>query len=385
MKKLLAGVLSVVVFCALVSSAALAARPGPPIGENEVKMGAEGAAEVAKKYKVSENAEDLARVREIGKKIAEVANKVEITALYGSSELTPFEYTFDIIEDKDINAFSLPGGRIYVNRGLLDYVQSDHELAAVLAHEIIHSKHHHMVYLLAKQESLGNQMAIALIAAMLGGAKTADLGNVLLGVQLLQIATLNGYGMQAERDSDQGAIHLLRKSGYNPVGMLTFMERLAKRMELFDYGIYRSHPIDADRVRATRELLSKLGIPINRRLTTKAAKAKVQTDVLEGNEVPGVYIDETLIYRPAATASETSGQRAEQTADTINKMLDANLQMYEVRIEPVTGGVLARNQALLVVTEADAKLMGKSPAEVAQSAGEVIKGVLWKQIMDTVH
>lgn len=382
MSKLLVRILLPAIVGALLSSTALAAKP-PPIGENEVKLGKDGAAEVAKQNKLSDDAQDLARVRQIGQKIATVANKVEIPAVYGTSKVTPFEYTFDIIEDNDVNAFSLPGGRIYVNRGLLDYVQSDHELAAVLAHEIIHSAHHHMVYLLTKEQGLGNQMAIAIIAVMLGGAKTSDLGNVLMGVQLMQIAKMSGYGMQAERDADHGAIQLMRESGYNPVGMLTFMERLAKKTDLFDYGIYRSHPLDADRVRAAKKVLIDLKIPINRRQTTRAAKAEVRTDQVDGAETPSIYIGEKLIYRPAPASGKTAQQRAKETADTINTALDANLQMHEVRIEPA--GVVARNKALIVISEADARLMKQSPSQVAEIAGTAIKDVLWKQIVDTVH
>jgi predicted Zn-dependent protease len=383
MTKLARVLLSALLACVVASQCALAAKP-PLIGENEIKLGKDGAAEVAKQYKLSNNAEELVHLREMGQRIAVIANKMEITALYGASKITPFEYTFDIIEDKDVNAFSLPGGRIFVNRGLLDYVQSDHELAAVLAHEVIHSAHHHMVYLLTKEQGLGNQMAIALIAVMLGGAKTSDLGNVLMGVQLMQIAKMSGYGMQAERDADHGAIHLMRETDYNPVGMLTFMERLAKKTDLFDYGIYRSHPLDADRVRAAKKVLNDLKIPINRRQTTKAAKAEVKVDKVDDIEAPGIYISGKLIYRPAPKPGKTAQQRAKETADKINKMLDTNLQMHEVRVD-TGGGVVARNQAMIVVSDDDAKLMDKSPRQVAQEAGDAIKDVLWKQIVDTVH
>lgn len=382
MKNLIARILSAILVWTLLAFGTASAKV-PLLGENEVKMGADGAAEVAKQNKLCENAEDLAHLRAIGNKLAAIANKNEIPALYGSPKLTPFEYTFDIIEDKDINAFSLPGGRIFVYRGLLDYVQSDHELAAVLAHEVIHSAHHHMVYLLEKEQGMGNQMAIALIAVMLGGAKNSDLGNVLMGVQLMQIAKINGYGMVAERDSDQGAVYLMREAGYNPVGMLTFMERLAKKTELYDYGIYRSHPVDAERVRSAKKLLTDLKIPINRRLTTKAAKAEVKMDEVDGAKVPSVYINGKLIYRPADQGAKSSEDRARETAEAINTMLDSNLQMHEVRVE--AAGVVARGQALLVVSDADAKLMNQAPDKIAQAAGDAIKDILWKQIVDTVH
>lgn len=364
--------------CAAASGGVARAKSEPEIGAAEVKMGTEAAKEVAKQQKLSDNSKDLARLRAIGEKMAGVANKKEVQAIYGKAKVTPFDYTFDIVEEDDVNAFSVPGGHIYIYRGLLNFVESDHELAGVLAHEIVHAAHHHMVYLISKE----NQMAAALVAwaAVLAGG---DLGNVFYGIHLYQIAKLNGYGMQAERDADQGAIYYMRETNYNPVGLLTFMERLSKRVELFDYGIYRSHPLNAERVRAAKKLLVDLGVRINRRETTNAVKAEVKTDKVNDQDVPGVYVDGKLIYRPAPEQDKTSEQRARETADAINKMLDADVQLYEVRVG--NGGVAARNQALITVSEADAKLMGQTPAQVANGAGEAIKQVLWKQMVETIH
>ncbi len=362
-----------------------AAGSQPELGEREVKIGEEAAAQVAKDHKLSDNAADLKRVREIGDRIAAVANKREVPALYGSPKVTPFQYQFDIIEDDDVNAFCVPAGHIYIYRGLLDFVETDQELAGVIAHEIVHAAHHHMVYLLQKQAALNNQMAIALLATMLGGARTSDLSNILLGVQLYQIARLNGYGMQAERDADYAAITYMREAGYNPVGLLTFLERLAKRPELVDWGIYRSHPLDAQRVAAAKTTIHDLGMPINRRETTNAIKAEVKVDTVDGIELPGVYIKENLIYRPAPADGKTASQRAAEVADAINNALDSDLQMYELKVDPSGGGVITREKPLIVVTDADARLMGKTPAQVSRIAADAIRGVIWKQMVDTVH
>lgn len=362
-----------------------AASVDSELGAKEVEMGKEAAAEIAKESKLSDNAADLKRVREIGQKIAAVANETEMPAMYGSPKVTPFEYQFNIIEEDDINAFSVPGGHIYVYRGLLNFVESDEELAGVLAHEIVHAAHHHMVYLLRKQAALNNTMAIALLAVMISGARSTDISNVALGVQLYQIAKLNGYGMQAERDSDHAAVGLMHKAGYNPVGLLTFMERLARRPELVDYGIYRSHPLDADRVKAAKQVINEMGLPINRRATTKAVKAVVQVDQVNGKDVPGVAIKDAVIYRPAPADGKSSEQRAKEAADRINAALDGNPQMYELRVDPQSGGVIVKGKAVLQVSDADAALMGKSPAQVATTAAAAIRDVVWKEMVDTIH
>lgn len=372
-------------FAVVLASASIANNIESELGDNEVKLGREAAAQVAKDYKLSDNAADLKRVREIGAKIAAVANTKEVKALYGSSKVTPFEYQFNIIEDNDVNAFSVPGGHIYVNKGLLNFVQSDQELAAVIAHEIVHAAHHHMVYLLRKQASLNNTMAIALLATMLGGARSTDIGNVLLGVQLYQIAKLNGYGMEAERDADYGAIVYMREAGYNPVGLLTFLERLARRPNLVDYGIYRSHPLDAERVEAAKKTIRELGLPINRRETTNAVKAEVTMGKVNGMDIPQVVIKDKVIYRPAPANGKTSVELAQEAADRINKALDEGFQMHELKVDPMGGGVIARDKQLLIVSEADAKLMGKTPVQVSRDAAAAIREIIWKQMIETMH
>lgn len=366
-------------------SLGLAAGIDADIGEKEIEMGAQAAAEIAKQHKLSDNAEDLKRVREIGERIAAVANKHEMEALYGSSRITPFEYKFNIIEENDVNAFSVPGGHIYLYRGLLDFAESDDELAGVIAHEIVHAAHHHMVYLLRKQASLNNAMAVALLAVMVSGARSEDVGNIALGVQLYQIARLNGYGMQAEHDSDHGAIIYMSKAGYNPVGLLTFLERLARRPELVDYGIYRSHPLDSDRVKAARKRIQQMGLPINRRETTKAIKAEVRAHSVDGVEASELLIRDTVIYRPAPRDGRTSHDVAVQTAEKINAALDAGLKMHEIKVDPDTGAVIARGKPVMTVSSEDAKLMGKTPAQIAKQAAAAIREVVWKEMVDTVH
>ncbi len=363
----------------------LAAKAPPQLGDPEKKIGAEAAADIAKEYKLSDKADDLKRVREMGEKLAAVANKKEIEAVYGISTITPFEYTFNIIEDKDVNAFCVPGGHIYVYRGLLDFVESDDELALVMAHEVTHAAHHHMMYLLQKQAAYEKGEAIALLATIMSGARSSDVYNIQRGIELVKIAKLNGYGMQAERDADAGAIHVAMEAGYNPVGLLTFMERLAKRPEFVDLGIFRSHPIDAERVANAKALLKDLNVPINRRATTKAAVAEVKLEKSGDAEAPGVVLAGHLIYRPAAIEGKTAQQLAADAAGRINKALDSGLKMHELKVDADSGVLAAKSTALVRFTEADAKLMSTTVAEATQAAAAAIREVLLAQMVNTVH
>ena len=201
---------------------------------------------------------------------------------------------------------------------------------------------------------------------------------------MVQIAILSGYGKQAERDADHGGIIIAHEAGYNPVGLLTFLERLARRPELVEYGYLRNHPLDAERVAAAKQGILDLGLPINRRDTTKAIKAEVKTEKVNGADVPEVVLDGTVILRLAPAGATTPDQRAKDIAEKINKALDSDLQIHELKVDP-SGGVIGRDQALLVVTDDDAKLMSKTPDQIAQDAAAAIRDVILKQMVETVH
>ena len=117
----------------------------------------------------------------------------------------PFTWHFYIIKDKDVNAFSLPGGYVYVNSGLLNFVRTDDELAGVLAHEITHAAHHHVAPLSHEQSKMTTEMAIGFLAALLAHVPAQDIANLYQGASYTQMGILNNsYSEAAERDADHG-------------------------------------------------------------------------------------------------------------------------------------------------------------------------------------
>ena len=205
------------------------ASPGTILTEdNEVKIGRENAEENDKHVKLVTDAAIVERVNRIGQELAAVANRYPIPAQWGSSQLKQFHYTFRVVDDKDVNAYSLPGGYIYVNKGLVDYVHSDDELAGVLAHEITHASHHHMVKLIHEQSKIQNIMLPALVAAVaLSHGGVGNAGPLIMGAQLYTTAKLNTYGVEAEKDANHGGLLLMTQTKYNPGGLYSFMVRLA--------------------------------------------------------------------------------------------------------------------------------------------------------------
>jgi len=115
----------------------------------------------------------------------------------------PFDYEFRIVDQVAPNAFALPGGKIYVSRGLLALVGSEDELAAVLGHEITHA---------AERHTAGRIEHASRINPFVLGYRRA--------------AAVAAYGRNQERDADRGGQILAAKAGYDPAGIATFMKKL---------------------------------------------------------------------------------------------------------------------------------------------------------------
>jgi predicted Zn-dependent protease len=115
----------------------------------------------------------------------------------------PFDYEFKIVDQSVPNAFALPGGKIYVSRGLLALVTSEDELAGVLGHEIIHAAERHASARIDYSSRL-NPFTISLLRA----------------------AAVAAYGRDQERAADQGGQTLAARAGYDPIGISTFLRKL---------------------------------------------------------------------------------------------------------------------------------------------------------------
>ena len=260
--------------------------------DDEAKQGAAASAEVNKQEKLVTDPAVLLRVNTIGQKLAAVANSDQIPALFGNNKVYPFQWHFFVIEDKDVNAFSLPGGYVYINSGLLKMVRSDDELAGVLGHEITHSEHHHLQALSHEQSKMTTEMMGILLAAIVAHVNSRDMANIAAGTQYTQMGILNTrYSQAAERDADHGGTIFMQKAGYNPVGMLTFMQLLQQigdRGPKVELGILQDHPLTPERVAAITAELKELNVDVTTqavREATGAPRATVHQAVGGGEEI----------------------------------------------------------------------------------------------------
>lgn len=150
-----------------------------------------------------------------------LSGKIQCPPLEVPSDKDPSLATLFLVHDPRVNAFVTDKRRIYVTRGLLEFVRSDDELAGVLAHELGHleGKHHKTI---AKKQGL-----LTVLGTLAGVVATGGAGAALAGGFLGRSAGLR-YNRRAEHDADRRGLKLMGAAGYHPVGMLTFMERLAE-------------------------------------------------------------------------------------------------------------------------------------------------------------
>jgi predicted Zn-dependent protease len=176
----------------------------------------------------------------------------------------PFDYSFHVVEDEEVNAFAGPAGQIYLHTGTIQRARNVTELAGVLAHEIGHVYKRHLAQNYEKMEaaSVGKQIAVigAGIFAGGAGATAADLAT---GLGLT--TALNSFGRDAENEADAFAVEVLPKAGYDPNGLPSFFETLAAEPGPHPPTFLSSHPAPADRLERTRALIAAAHLPPNLR------------------------------------------------------------------------------------------------------------------------
>lgn len=351
--------------------------------EAEINAGKQASEQVAKESKFLDDAALLARVRTIGQAIAKVAMEKEVNATYGKPTLAKFDYSFRIVDDKDANAFALPGGYVYVNKGLLDYVQSDDELAGVLAHEIAHVAHHHGMQLLKVEQKQLTAMTLALIVGATAGVDTNTIAELAQAMTLLRIAKLNSYGQDAEIDADRTAVAYLAQTNYNPVGMLTFMERYARdeiRKPQKSLGIFATHPPSTERARWITDEIEKRKIPINRRLATTYMKVEVKP--VPDSTASSVWIGDIEVIRLADSGGEKASVRAQRIADKLGNVLLAGAGLRDVKVGGGSQYVTVMDQVLISPTTDDAELAGTSISDVVNSSATAIRKALLQELLN---
>ncbi|HEY3448762.1 MAG TPA: M48 family metalloprotease [Myxococcales bacterium] len=211
----------------------------------EIQMGQQAAAQVEQEIGLYQDPKVQAYVASIGKQIA------------ARSERPNLPWTFKVVDDATVNAFALPGGHIYVTRGLMTYLNTEAELAGVLGHEIGHVTARHSVNMISKQEVAQLGLGVAMIAKP-GLQQFAGLASG--GLQLLFLK----FSRDDENQADHLSLGYLQRTGYQAQGLPDMLETLNREGQLGGGGRLptwlSTHPSSADRVQKTSALIRSRGI-----------------------------------------------------------------------------------------------------------------------------
>lgn len=174
--------------------------------QEDVKLGRDAARQVEQQMPILNDAEATRYVQQVGERL--------VQAIPQQFQQPGFDYTFEIVNARDINAFALPGGPMFVNRGMIEAAAREGEMAGVMAHEISHVALRHGTAQATKQSNPLNQ--ILGIGAVLGGAVLGGQTGAAIGQTLYKGFLVNPYSREYETQADILGAQIMANAGYDP-------------------------------------------------------------------------------------------------------------------------------------------------------------------------
>jgi Zn-dependent protease with chaperone function len=258
---------------------------------DDAQIGAQSAVEAEQQLPIVRDGDVNAYVNRIGQRLAANAGGPQ------------FRYQFKVVNASDINAFALPGGYVYVNRGVLEQARNEGEVAGVLAHEISHVSLRHGTHQASKAYLA--QAGISILGGILGGKVgqgTAQVINAVGGVGLN--ALFLKYSRDLETQADIRGSQILAASGYSPIDMVNFFQTLENVDKARKTSWLSDHPAPPDRI-ARIQQESRL-LRVSQSPTTNVAELRSVQSRLRGS---GAAPTMAQIARSGPAAATQSGRR----------------------------------------------------------------------------
>lgn len=220
--------------------------------QDDVKLGSDASREVEKQFPIISDADASAYLERIGSRL--------VQAIPNRFDQPAFNYRFKWVNASDLNAFALPGGPMYVNRGMIEAAKNEGELAGVMAHEISHVALRHATAQATKQGSAKNTLGtIGLIlgGAILGGQTGAQLGAVAAA------AWQTKYSREYESQSDTLGAQIMADAGYDPRDLANVFQTIASQDKGGAPEWLSSHPDPGNRYQAINREAQYLRVSSN--------------------------------------------------------------------------------------------------------------------------
>jgi predicted Zn-dependent protease len=294
----------------------------------EIQVGRKEDSKVRKEYGVYDDLALQNYVNEIGQKLARASHR------------SGLQYQFTVVDSPQINAFALPGGYIYITRGILAFLNSEAELAAVLGHELGHVTARHSVQQLsaATAAQVGSSLLQIFVPETRGG-----LGDT--AINLLGGALLSGYGREHELEADRLGAEYLARTGYDPQAMVSVVGVL-KNQELFDaavakqegreprayHGLFATHPDNDTRFRQVVGEAARFKQPVTR-VAREEFLRKVDKMVYADSPQQGIIRNNTLYHAELGLAMQfPQGWRVKNSPDRVTAVSPRDEAMVDLRM-----------------------------------------------------
>lgn len=212
--------------------------------QQEIEMGQQYAAEINRQLPIVDDPAIHRYINELGSRIQRQPGNRDIP------------YTFYVVNINEVNAFAVPGGFVYLNRGLIERTENLSELAGVVGHEIGHVEARHSVQMLERMQAA---QAGVTVASILLGAPPEGLAG--LAVDVGAAAYFAAHSREAENEADAIAVNLLPGAGIDPGGIVTFFRKLVDEQQRAPSRVeqwFATHPLTEDRIEATRDMIQAL-------------------------------------------------------------------------------------------------------------------------------
>lgn len=239
-----------------VGGAAAAGGCAPAVTtQQEVQAGSDYARQINAQLPILRDSYTNQYINQLGRQIAAQADPRGIP------------YTFYVVNSDVVNAFSIPGGYVYVNRGVIERADNVSQLAGVLAHEIGHVVERHGIQQAQRAQNANTALSILYGVLMRRNPSTVEQA----GIQVGGSAVFAGYSRTAEREADHDAVIFMMRSGYNPHGLPQFFNKLMSEQQRQPSKVeqwFATHPLTEERIQNTNAEIAATPGSNNARLVT---------------------------------------------------------------------------------------------------------------------
>lgn len=360
--------------------------------EDEIKLGQEAAQQVEQYIGFAGSAELNAYVARVGQ------------CLVSHSSRSHLVHEFHVVDMKEPNAFALPGGYIYVSRGLVALMNSEDELAAVLGHEIGHVAGRHSAQRLAKSRGWIPLQILAGVGGAAASVVSPTLGNAVAGAgQLPAALVIASYSRKQEKEADRLGQQYAAAEGWDPAALASTMDALTREQELVGgrdpnrMSFFDSHPTTPERAREGREYASTLVVaPADRIAIDRAAFVQGLDGLVVGESArAGVFVDHRFVH-PALrfTLSFPKGWKYENSPTVVvaypkDESAVVALQVAAEGNDPVAVADEIESQAVLLERSDPKEINGlravTAIAKVVERGEEIFLSLTWIAKDDLVY